>query len=738
MGETIGLRPSRTLRFHSAVDETNFVQRLQPQVACWATVYFCVSAIVQTAGFAWILLVQVRDARRPFVWAPADPRTFGLLVLGGVLAAQIAISLLMLLARRSRLSRLLPWEAVSVGSVALLCVVYPWANPWHSSVLLGARPADAATHWGRSVHEAEGAAIACVTAMAAGFCALVPIRTAMWPVIPFGALGSYCVLLATLGPTDGGMVPVRLSLLALLFLLPMGNIRKLETQERQRYLMELNGAEHVVSGEMWRPTEGVDSYRLRRRSSQACDITFHLSSTFALTKTSCAVHASFFGRWAEGLSFTSFLPPQDRARFETLIPDISGTGRVGSLQCTLNLPQGPVRVDLTAMDVDSCDDSSDAKFIIGLDILDEAHWRPIAGRNCSDVEDPRWAGVLSVPEDLPLNAAPPIRRASVPTPAQTGRKVQHRLSAPLPGHCVGPLRLTGDGSGSSGQPSSKSDSSGGSRFSQVVPADVPGVVAHGVPPLPPTMQLAPSDDSGLSAQTSEDSVFWYSESTIAARRSSQDSRREVRKPTAATAAQTEAPPCVETAVNTDIVMDEFGFRCAACSKPPVPPVIKSKSEGCAPVVPGPMALALIAKLDRKKGVSRSTASSTSSEGGARGSPTHYYFRGPEFNGCWVAERSDGSGDINSWLRHFAILNGHAVLGDDSEVPLLRVGTSGPVLLCGGHVQLLDDGRLVRRGKSGATVVFSRAAAANSEAPSEEEVDTDRVSFAAKCPSQSSA
>lgn len=49
----------------------------------------------------------------------------------------------------------------------------------------------------------------------------------------------------------------------------------------------------------------------------------------------------------------------------------------------------------------------------------------------------------------------------------------------------------------------------------------------------------------------------------------------------------------------DVAKDEFSFRCTACSKPPTPKFYKP--DACAPVVPGPKAMALIERLDRKKG-----------------------------------------------------------------------------------------------------------------------------------------
>jgi len=143
-----------------------------------------------------------------------------------------------------------------------------------------------------------------------------------------------------------------------------------------------------------------------------------------------------------------------------------------------------------------------------------------------------------------------------------------------------------------------------------------------------------------------------------------------------------------------------------------------------------MALALIAKLDRKKGVSRNTSSAEKGIASTSSTPTRYY-RGVEFNGCWVAEPNPPDVELNQWLQHFCILNGHAVLGDDTEAPLLQVGKSGPVLLCGGEVRIAEDGRLVRRGKSGRVVEFSSVLLQGSEdafISEVEEDDDDRTSF----------
>lgn len=85
--------------------------------------------------------------------------------------------------------------------------------------------------------------------------------------------------------------------------------------------------------------------------------------------------------------------------------DIVKTAKAGSLQCTLNLPQGPIRADLSIMDLGSDEGSGDTRFIVGLEILDEFPRRPpscgLSGPS-RDNDEARWAHVVSVPEESPL------------------------------------------------------------------------------------------------------------------------------------------------------------------------------------------------------------------------------------------------------------------------------------------------------------------------------------------------
>lgn len=72
-------------------------------------------------------------------------------------------------------------------------------------------------------------------------------------------------------------------------------------------IVEEEGEEQVVEK---RDTAGL--------SANAYDITFRLSDTCSLTRTSKAVHAAFFGQAATGLSFTRFVACDDRLRFQEL------------------------------------------------------------------------------------------------------------------------------------------------------------------------------------------------------------------------------------------------------------------------------------------------------------------------------------------------------------------------------------------------------------------------------------
>lgn len=121
--------------------------------------------------------------------------------------------------------------------------------------------------------------------------------------------------------------------------------------------------------------------------------------------------------------------------------------------------------------------------------------------------------------------------------------------------------------------------------------------------------------------------------------------------------------------NTDVTMDGFAFRCNNCAKPPRRPRMQTVG-GCAPVVPGPLAAGLIAKLDRKKGVRRGTFN--------RRSRLQMY-TGVEFNGTWEATGAAGI-VVQDWLRSFWIRNGWVLLNDGSQEQLVQALGGHPVAI----------------------------------------------------------
>lgn len=123
------------------------------------------------------------------------------------------------------------------------------------------------------------------------------------------------------------------------------------------------------------------------------------------------------------------------------------------------------------------------------------------------------------------------------------------------------------------------------------------------------------------------------------------------------------------------------------------------------MIPGPRALAVIEKLDRRKGLRRGRPPSPESQRGCSEpeGPTKQFYRGRAFDGLWTAH--PGHADcVSEWARHFSISGGHATLGDGSETQLAQLGEDGPVFLCGGQV-LLRSGALFRKGKTGGIVRF---------------------------------
>lgn len=127
----------------------------------------------------------------------------------------------------------------------------------------------------------------------------------------------------------------------------------------------------------------------------------------------------------------------------------------------------------------------------------------------------------------------------------------------------------------------------------------------------------------------------------------------------------------EAAVNTSVVMQGSSFRCSTCCRPPRSPKRSATA------------------------VRRSLFTA------------HELIRysGSEFDGFWGVVWPQHP-PPNTWLRHLSIYAGHVLLGDNSEAQLMQAGELGPVLLCGGELRLLDDGRIERIGQSGSSVVFA--------------------------------
>jgi len=184
------------------------------------------------------------------------------------------------------------------------------------------------------------------------------------------------------------------------------------------------------------------------------------------------------------------------------------------------------------------------------------------------------------------------------------------------------------------------------------------------------------------------------------------------------------PPPVDAAVNTEIVMDGFTFRCTACSKPPKAPV-----EGrlaFAPVVPGPRARQLISKLDRTKWKRQPGQQKSGTP--ERNERNTVRYRGSRFDGLWVAEPDEDSPDPAEWLTALRISQGNVVMGDGSTAQLMHSVANDSVLLCGGELRLQDDGILIRVGRSGIPIPFVQVGAGESDENIDEEFDSASASL----------
>lgn len=424
--------------------------------------------------------------------------------------------------------------------------------------------------------------------------------------------------------------------------------------------------------------------RERPETPDDADFAFVVSEGCCLLRTNSEMHDGLLGRKAEGFCLASLLPPAERVRLQDLLDEVETTSAARTLEpCTLRLPRGHVRASLRVAPLEHSREGHDgASFRIGLRIVqdsaqkqgeEEKQHQPFR----EEIRRPSFAGAGERSESLHERPEVWPFEAAVPVPTSSSFRRTRSQKASL----YGGISEFGEGTQS--------------------------LSLHRVP----------------SWLMSDDGTLDFSEST---------GRPSRPVTTASECTQTTAPRRVDVGVSTSIVMDGFSFRCAACCRPPAPPLYSP--DGSAPVVPGPRAHALIAKLDRQKGVRRSRSPSPplasprrNSEPAVVPGPSEealQSYKGHAFDGTWEV-RPDDAPTCSAWLRRFHISAGRVVLNDGTRTKLTQRGAHGPVQLCHGEVVVQSGGRLLRRGRSGR--VFEFVQVGQQEAPFESEPAEDAAS-----------
>jgi len=400
---------------------------------------------------------------------------------------------------------------------------------------------------------------------------------------------------------------------------------------------------------------------------RSSDLVVRLTDGLALRATS-APHDAFFGRDAEGYKFDRFLPVQDSERFSELMANVAATRRPHRSVVAIATAQGFVEAELTAgIDVARAEGGA-TRYVVGLRVLGAL---PDAGESFEDSPPvPSEHGRNLVADAVArVNLRDTVGRRHPPEPWDPAAMQDQKSSTEL---------LNGDGAHRDAAPH-----------------------PHRRRPLLPFLQRGGPERaaSGLEQSPGHSSLGLSSNTEVS-------ELEEVFERARSAASQAASPTGrVDAAVNTTIVMDGMSFRCTLCSKPPRTPRLYDP-EAIAPVMPGRMAQALIAKLDRKKGLKPTSPVSDRSrrDGDAR------LYRGPDFNGCWAVSTEEGARLASDWLRSFEIRNGLVHLGDGTEAKLVQLGgPHGPVLLRGGSLRRRADGCLVRAGKSGVDFEFVECA-----------------------------
>jgi len=373
-----------------------------------------------------------------------------------------------------------------------------------------------------------------------------------------------------------------------------------------------------------------------------CDIFFDVTEALTCTGTTMA-HDMFFGTHVEGSLFTNFLAGLDGHRFQDLLQNLPAHGPSDTLQAALQSSQGLVDVGISVIDLGRGSDRG--RYLVGIRVLEDC----VSGA-CSDGTD----RITPISEEAPVDFLPGA-------PAAEGAELAVGTETSVRRDRSDPMRHVGS------DRSSHRSHSGRRRA------------------VGSWMQKVFSEKSSCSIDSLGLSSFADDE---IGRESHRTTRTMVEK--------------IDASVNTTVVMDGFSFRCVNCSKPPKNPRFYD-SGSFAPVVPGPEALSLIAKLNKKKGI-KAVLEAPGAAAQQRESVTFVPYTGTKFDGSWrLISPSDEL--VSQWLHTLEIANGRVRRSDGNEEQLQQPPGGGPVQLRGGSMILRQPGYLVRTGRSGVAFHF---------------------------------
>eukprot|EP00928_Gymnodinium_smaydae_P003167 TRINITY_DN11129_c0_g1_i1.p1 TRINITY_DN11129_c0_g1~~TRINITY_DN11129_c0_g1_i1.p1 ORF type:complete len:615 (-),score=49.47 TRINITY_DN11129_c0_g1_i1:122-1966(-) len=337
--------------FEHREDELAFVEHLAPQVAKWTLVGHVVVFCFNSMNFIWNV-AWIGMSWRDFESGEHD-HLRGYVVLNLVSFGVHSVIIAALIAAHFVRLRNARCELISILATALLAIMMPWLDPWHSTKTFGGDPEDV---WGPGVKEYEALRILSVVSGIHAYALYVPIRWRFCFVVPLCCTVSFIAMVCTLGSSFEASTPFTLPLVAFLLFAPALGQRSHEVLVRERWL-----ALHQVAD------KEEELHDLQAMSNFMCDVTFKLTRSLCFSGLD-KFRDAFLGGAVEGTSILDLMSEEDSKRFVSSIDRMSLTHVPENLLVTFKRHSGTLHVKLVIVEIHKHQVAEDAIFLVSLTV----------------------------------------------------------------------------------------------------------------------------------------------------------------------------------------------------------------------------------------------------------------------------------------------------------------------------------------------------------------------------------